>query len=101
MYVPLSLLSIIVVKVTTTKFSNQGQEFGDIIPYLALNLATFSFLAFTKKERQTMEVVVGKKSGLDETSLKVVRQLERILIILSNILQMFNESYNHHLTLTT
>jgi hypothetical protein len=101
MYVPLSLLSIIVVKVTTTKFSNQGQEFGDIIPYLALNLATFSFLAFTKKERQTMEVVVGKKSGLDETSLKVMRQLERILIILSNILQMFNESYNHHLTLTT
>jgi hypothetical protein len=48
-----------------------------------------------------MEVVVSEKSGLDETSLKVVRQLERILIILSNILQMFNESYNHHLTLTT
>jgi hypothetical protein len=48
-----------------------------------------------------MKVVVGGKSGLDETSLKVVRQLERILIILSDILQMFNESYNHHLALTT
>jgi hypothetical protein len=52
MYVPLSLLSIIVVKVTTTKFSNQGQEFGDIIPYLALNLATFSFFTFTKEETE-------------------------------------------------
>jgi hypothetical protein len=39
-----------------------------------------------------MEHVVGESSNLRKTSLEMVRLLERILIISSNISMMFDES---------
>jgi len=48
-----------------------------------------------------IEVVVGGRSGINEAKLKVVRLLERILTIPSNISMMFDETYNHHLALTS
>jgi len=39
-----------------------------------------------------MKVFIGGISGLDETSLKVVRMLERILTILSDISTMPNKT---------
>jgi len=57
------------------------------------------FLTLTKNERQLMEAVVGGNFGIDETGLKVVRLLKRILTIPLDITMMFNGSYNCHLTL--
>lgn len=47
-----------------------------------------------------MKAIISGKFGLGETCLKVVKQLERVLTIPSDILQMFNESYYYHLALT-
>jgi hypothetical protein len=47
-----------------------------------------------------MEVVIGERSGLRENGLDVVKHLNRVLTIPSNILIMYDESYNHHLALT-
>jgi hypothetical protein len=47
-----------------------------------------------------MKVIVDRRSRIGKTSLEVVRQLQRILTIPSNILMMFDERYNHHLALT-
>jgi hypothetical protein len=46
-----------------------------------------------------MEAVVDEKLSLRENSLKVVRLLEKIIIIPSHISMMSDESYNCHLTL--
>ena len=46
-----------------------------------------------------MEAVVDEKLGLRKNSLKVVRLLEKIIIISSHISMMSDESYNCHLTL--
>jgi hypothetical protein len=56
--------------------------------------------AINEKERRVMKAIVSRKFDLDETCLKVVKQLERVLTIPSDILQMSNESYHCHLTLT-
>jgi len=47
-----------------------------------------------------VETIVGRRSSLGKASLEVVRLLERILTIPSNILMMFDESYYHYLVLT-
>jgi hypothetical protein len=47
-----------------------------------------------------MEVVIGGRFGLRKNGLYVVKHLKRVLIVPSNILIMYDESYNHHLALT-
>jgi len=47
-----------------------------------------------------MEASVGRRLGIGEALLEVVRLVKRILNILSNILMMSDESYNHYLALT-
>lgn len=47
-----------------------------------------------------IKVIGGGRSGINEANFKVVRLLERILTIPSNISMMFDETYNHYLTLT-
>ena len=47
-----------------------------------------------------MEVVVNERSGLEETGLKVVILLERILFIPLGISMMSKKCYNLHLSLT-
>jgi hypothetical protein len=47
-----------------------------------------------------MKVVIGRRLGLEETGFKVVRLLKRIFAIPSNMLMMFDESYNLYLGLT-
>jgi len=47
-----------------------------------------------------MKVVVGRRLGLEETGFKVVRLLKRIFAIPSDMLMMFDESYNLYLGLT-
>jgi hypothetical protein len=46
-----------------------------------------------------MEAIISGRSGIEKTILEVVRPLERILTIPSNILMMSNERYNHYLAL--
>jgi len=47
-----------------------------------------------------MEASVGRRLGIGEALLEVVRLVKRILTILSSILMISDESYNHHLALT-
>jgi hypothetical protein len=42
-----------------------------------------------------MKAVIGGRSGLE-----VLKHLERVIIIPSNILMMYDESYNYYLALT-
>jgi hypothetical protein len=46
------------------------------------------------------KVVIGRRLSLEETGFKVVRLLKRILVIPSDMLIMFNESYKLYLALT-
>jgi hypothetical protein len=48
------------------------------------------------EERQSIEAMVG----LEKASLEVVRKLERVLTILSDISMIFYENFHHHLSLT-
>jgi len=75
-------------------------EFEDVFANLALSRAPFSFPTLTEEVRQFMETIVGRRSGLGKAGLEVVRLLKRILIIPSDILMMFDESYYHYLVLT-
>jgi len=47
-----------------------------------------------------MKAIVGERSNLWETGLEVVRQLEWILTIPSDILMVSYERYNRYLTLS-
>lgn len=47
-----------------------------------------------------MKAIIGGRSDLGMAGLKVVNQLERILIIPLDILMMSYESYNYHMALT-
>ena len=61
--------------------------------YIALSHALFTFLALNEKERWAIGVVVSGRFGLGKTSVEVVKELERNLIIPLNFLLMSNESY--------
>jgi len=78
-----------------------AKDFKDIFLDLALGCNPFNFPTPMDKERQLIEGIFGKRMGLEEASLEVVRTLERVLTIPSDILAMSNESFHLHLTLTT
>ena len=67
---------------------------------MALGRTPFNFFTLADEERHLIEAVVSGKSDLEETSLKVVRVLERTLTILLDISMMSDESFYHHLALT-
>lgn len=67
---------------------------------MALGRTPFNFSTLADEERHLIEAVVSGKSDLEETSLKVVRVLERTLTILLDISMMSDESFYHHLALT-
>lgn len=73
------------------------QRFEDGFTKLILHKNPFTFLTLTEEESQAIKVIFGERSNLQEASLKVVKQLKRVLIIPSDILLTSNESYNHYL----
>jgi len=48
-----------------------------------------------------MKAISGGRFAIRGAGLEVMRLLERILTIPSDIIMMFDESYNHYLALTT
>jgi len=74
-------------------------EFKDVFTHLAFYQAPFSFSTLTEEKREFMEAIVGRRSVISKTSIEVVKLLERILIIPSDIIIMSDESYNHYLAL--
>jgi hypothetical protein len=48
-------------------------RFEDAFAAFANSQALFTFLALIEEEREVMEAVISKKSGLEETGLEVVR----------------------------
>jgi len=87
--------------VTTKPFTwVEKTEFEDVFTNLVLGRSPFNFLFLIENKRQFMEASVGRRLGIGEALLEVVRLVKRILTILSNILMMSDESYNHHLALT-
>ena len=74
-------------------------EFKDAFTHLAFYQAPFSFSTLTEEEREFMKAIVGRRSVIRKTSIKVVKLLERIIIILSDIIIMSDGSYNHYLAL--
>lgn len=64
--------------------------------FLALGQNLFDFSTLMSEERQFIEAMFEGKMDLE-----VVRTLKRVLTILSDILVMFDESFHHHLALTS
>jgi hypothetical protein len=101
---PLPQLPTLSVKGTITGPSNrvtpEEVEFEDTFTNLAFSHAPSNFLTLTEKERQLIKTIINGKLGLQETNLEVVRLLERIFIIPSDISMISDESYNRHLAIT-
>lgn len=84
---------------TFTKADAKG--FTDIFLDLALGCNPFDFLTPMDKERQLVKAMFGKRMGPEEASLEVVKTLERVFTIPSDISTISNESFHLHLALTT
>ena len=67
---------------------------------MALGRTPFNIPTIADEERHLMEVIVSGKSDLEETSLEVMRVLEKTLTILVDISMMSDESFHRHLALT-
>lgn len=78
-----------------------AKDFTDIFLDLALGYNPFDFLTPMDKERQLIKAMFGKRMGPKEASLEVVRTLEMVLTIPSDISTISNESFHFHLALTT
>ena len=96
------LPTLLAEEVAFKTFTKAGaKDFKDIFLDLALGCNPFNFPTLMDKERQLIEAIFGKRMGPEEASLEVVRTLERVLTIPSDILAMSNESFHLHLALTT
>jgi hypothetical protein len=96
---PALFIKVVAVRPSTWAIIEEA-EFEDVFANLALSRAPFNVPTLTEEVRQLMETIVGKRSSLRKAGLEVVRLLERILTIPSDILMMFDESYYHYLVLT-
>ena len=101
---PLLQLLALLVEATvvrpSTRVIPEETKFKDVFANLTLSWAPFNFPTLIKKERQLMKAIIGGRSGIKKASLNVVRLLERILTIPSDISMMSNKSYSHYLALT-
>jgi hypothetical protein len=68
---------------------------------LALVCNSFNFSTLTDKERQLIEDIVVGRMDLGKPGLEVMRTLERILTIPSDIIAMSDEIFHRHLVLTS
>ena len=67
--------------------------------HLAFYQTPLSFSTLTREKKEFLEAIVGRRSVIRKTIIKVVRLLERIIITPSDITIMSNESCNHYLVL--
>jgi len=101
---PLPQLPALLVEATvvgpSTRVIPEETKFKDVFTNLTLSWAPFNFPTLIEKERQLIKAIIGGRSGIKKASLNVMRLLERILIIPSDISMMSNKSYSRYLALT-
>ena len=96
------LLALFIKVITVIPFTwtiIEEVEFEDVFTNLALNRTPFSFLTLIEEVRQLIETIINRRSDLWKNGLEVVRLLDMILTIPSEMLMMSDESYYHHLVL--
>jgi len=67
---------------------------------LSLVEPPYFFYTLIEEEKQSIEVILGRRSNFKEVDLKVVKHLNRLLTIPSDILIMYYKSYNCFLAIS-
>lgn len=72
----------------------------DVFSNLALVCNPFNFSTLADKERQLIEDIVVGRTDIEKPGLEVMRTLERVLTISSDIIAMSDEIFHRYLVLT-
>jgi len=67
---------------------------------LSLVEPPYFFPTLIEEEKQSIEVILGRRSNLKKVDLKVVKHLNMLLTIPSDIFIMYYKSYNCYLVIT-
>jgi len=101
-WVPLQFPALSAYKATAGTFIEANiVGFQDIFVDLAPGYNPFDFPTLIDEEGQLIEVMVERRTCLEDAGLEVVRILKRVHTIPSNISEVYDKSFHRYLVLTS